>query len=101
MGDIFDLKDLSDLPLSVSSSLSVSKLNPVQRRIKELFIEAARPLVIDEVMVAYCRRFQAPPERKKMMAILYNISRSKNPWLDVVRGRKGMYSLSKTREHRE
>ena len=91
--DIFDLSDLSDLPLSIKSDLNVVKRDDFENKIIEVFRRANRDIKLDEVTVGYFRLHNEQKERKQIMSKLYNMSRAERPAIESVAGKKGVYKL--------
>lgn len=91
--NIFDLKDLSDLPEEVVSGLSKGKKGTFEKNIIKLLTTARRPLNIDEVTVGYYRMFGIKKTRKAINMKLYNMSISGNPDIERVKGSRGVYRM--------
>ena len=66
MGDIsiFDLTNISDIPLEIAKTLKINKKNSVEENIIALFKMAERRLSIDEVTIAYYRYYKKAIDRK-------------------------------------
>lgn len=77
--DIFDTYDTSDIPKELSSQLSMNSFrngSSFSGQIFYLFKEANRELSIDQVTVAYYRRYKHAIPRKSIMAKLYTMSKA-------------------------
>ena len=92
MTDIFDLNNLDDLPEKIKDDLSIDKF---ENRILILFDIAKRSLSVDEVTIAYFRKFgkEDIKNKRQIVAKLYNMSRSINPKIESVPHKKGIYRL--------
>ena len=93
MSDIFDLSNVDDIPDEVKEGIVV---DVVATRILELFKIAKRPLSIDEITVAYYRKFKDEDDdlktKKQIMGKVYNMSRERNAKIKSVEGKKGVKS---------
>lgn len=96
MTDIFDLTNVDDIPDEVKEGIVV---DIVATRILELFKIARRDLSIDEITVAYYRKFKDKDDdlktKKQIMGKVYNMSRERNAKIKSVDGKKGVYTLCK------
>ena len=96
MADIFDLTNVDDIPDEVKEGIVV---DIVATRILELFKIARRDLSIDEITVAYYRKFKDEDDdiktKKQIMGKVYNMSRERNAKIKSVEGKKGVYTLCK------
>ena len=96
MTDIFDLSNVDDIPEEVKEGIIV---DVVATRILELFKIAKRPLSIDEITVAYYRKFKDEDDdlktKKQIMGKVYNMSRERNAKIKSVEGKKGVYTVCK------
>ncbi|MBR1604777.1 MAG: hypothetical protein IJ660_01565 [Alphaproteobacteria bacterium] len=94
MTDLFDLTNVDDLPEDVRKDINVDLF---AKRIIDLFELAQRDLSIDEITVAYYRKYSAEDTdiklKKQIMSKVYNMSRERNPKIKSVEGQKGVYSL--------
>lgn len=88
MVDIFDLQDVSDIPEEIKKELNDDYF---LNQILELFDIAKRDLSVDEVTVAYFRKFNEVKTKKQIMTKLYNMARAATPKIVSVKGRKGVY----------
>lgn len=88
MINYFDLQDVSDLPDEIKNGLNDDCFS---NQILELFDIAQRDLSVDEVTVAYFRKFGEPKTKKQIMSKLYNMSRIANPKIVSVKKQKGVY----------
>ena len=88
MVDYFDLQDISDIPEEIKKELNDDYFS---NQILELFDIAKRDLSIDEVTVAYFRKFGGLKTKKQIMGKLYNMARAVNPKIKSVAKRKGFY----------
>ena len=93
MNDIFDLKNLTDLPADIRGQLGATKRDELETELIGLLRVAGRDLTLDEVMVGYYRQYKKPCERRALMLKLYNMSRAKSPAIEAVEKRKGVYRL--------
>lgn len=95
MKDIFDIENTEDIPSEIKLTKSPSKY--LEDRILELFSIANRYLSIDEVTVAYYRHFNnfKKKNKKQIMTKMYNMSRERNPKIESVKGKKGVYRITK------
>lgn len=73
--DIFDTKNTDDLPEQLQKEVT----KEFDNNIIELFKIAERPLHIDEVTVAYYRKYGIKKTKRQIMTKLYNMSRQINP----------------------
>lgn len=94
MMDIFDLKNLDDVPNEIQQVLQVTKRDQFEHRLIELYTLANRPLNLDEVVVGYFRMFNEHKERVKINTKLYNMARAAFPAVTSVKGKKGVYELT-------
>lgn len=94
MNDLFDLTNVEDLPEKIKSDINVDLF---AKRIVDLFELAQRDLSIDEITVAYYRKYNEEDmdikTKKQIMSKVYNMSRERNPKIRSVEGKKGIYSL--------
>ena len=86
--DIFDVKNTADLPEQLQKEVT----NEFDNNIIKLFKIAERPLHIDEVTVAYYRKFGIEKTKRQIMTKLYNMSRQINPKI-IKYNKKGYYRL--------
>lgn len=92
MSDIFDTKNLNDIPSDISSEI---KKYDYANRIVELFKIAKRPLTPDEVTVAHFRKYGIVKGKRQIMAKMYNMAEKMDkPLLERVKGRVGVYKLN-------
>ena len=96
MTDLFDLSNIDDLPEEVRKEINVDLF---AKRIIDLFELAQRDLSIDEITVAYYRKYYTEDtdikSKKQIMSKLYNMSRERNPKIKSVEKQKGVYALCK------
>lgn len=85
---LFDLGDIGDIPESLRKEIS-GRADKFEQNICELFDLAERPLSIDEVSVAYFRKFKEEKTRTQIMNKLYQMSKKNEPYIKVVK--KGIY----------
>ena len=94
--NIFDLTNVDDIPENVKKDINIDLF---AKRIVELFVLADRDLSIDEITVAYYRRYKDDDSevktKKQIMSKLYNMSRERNSQIQSVEGKKGIYALCK------
>lgn len=76
MKNIFDLSNIDDLPENMQTDVNSGSF---ENRILCLFRIAKRKLNVDEVTVAYYRKFRKIKTRKQMATKLYNMTRAKSP----------------------
>lgn len=94
--NIFDMKNLDDLPDSVKEGISS---NAYTEKIIKLFRMAKRPLTIDEVTVAYYRVYKEVRTRRQINSKLYGLTKAVRPLLErSAIGRRGFYSLREKRK---
>lgn len=106
MTDLFDLTNIDDLPEDMQGDINIDIF---AKRITDLFCIAKRDLSIDEITVAYYRKYRTEDtetkSKKQIMSKLYNMSRERNPRIKSVEGQKGVYALCKgydeCKEHEE
>lgn len=84
--DIFDTKNTDDLPEQLQKEVT----KEFDNNIIELFKIAQRPLHIDEVTVAYYRKYGIKKTKRQIMTKLYNMSRQINPKI-IKYNKKGYY----------
>ena len=95
MENLFDLFDLSDIP----AELGEIKKDEMSNRILELFKIADRELSVDEITVAYYRKYAKNESdsdiktKTQIMNKVYKMSRELNSCIESVKGRKGVYKL--------
>lgn len=87
--DIFDVKNTADLP----EQLQKEVIKEFDNNIIELFKIAERPLHIDEVTVAYYRKYGIKKTKRQIMTKLYNMSRQINPKI-IKYNKKGYYRFA-------
>lgn len=85
---LFDLGDIGDIPENLRKEIS-GRADKFEQNICELFDLAERPLSIDEVSVAYFRKFKEEKTRTQIMNKLYQMSKKNEPYIRVVK--KGIY----------
>ena len=94
--NIFDLTNVDDIPENVKKDINIDLF---AKRIVELFVLANRDLSIDEITVAYYRKYKDDDSdvktKKQIMSKLYNMSRERNSQIKSVEGKKGIYALCK------
>ena len=98
MNNIFDLNNLEDLTQEIKSQLVIQKVDPAYKKIISLLEKAGKPLNLDEMMVGYYREYGVLKPRKYFMSKLYNMSRSRFKQIESVKGKKGTYALTITKE---
>lgn len=91
--NIFDLKDVSDLPSELRSELNISKRDKFEKNIIQLFKIAGQELNIDQMQAGYFRKYGEHKKRAQINAKLYNMSRASNSAVESVEGKKGTYKL--------
>ena len=102
MKDIFNIDNLTDIPKELAEQLSVSTIDRFTGELLELFTIAKKDcLSIDEVTVAYYRKYNKVKSRKAILMKLYNMSRAKKTPLITVKGKKGAYKLKRGKDNAE
>ena len=86
--DIFDVKNTEDLPEQLQKAVTKEFGN----NIIELFKIAERPLHINEVTVAYYRKYGIEKTKRQITIKLCNMSRQINPKI-IKYNKKGYYRL--------
>lgn len=86
---IFDTVNIDDLPQKLQKSVK----NEFESNIIKLFKIANRPLHVNEVTVAYYRKYGVEKTKRQITVKLYNMSRIINPKIVKHRG-KGYYKLA-------
>lgn len=84
--DIFDIRNTDDLPEQLQEAVK----KEFDNNIIELFKIAERPLHINEVTVAYYRKYGIKKTKRQIMTKLYNMSRQINPKI-IKYNKKGYY----------
>ncbi len=92
--DIFDTKDISDLPDALQRELSLAKRDEFKENLITLFKKSnGKPLKLDEIVVGYFRMFRVFKTKQEITTKLYNNSKSKNIVFCRLGGEKGRYFL--------
>ena len=86
MTDVFDTRNTDDLPEQLQKAVR----KEFDNNIIELFKIAERPLHINEVTVAYYRKYGIEKTKRQIMTKLYNMSRQINPKI-IKYSKKGYY----------
>ena len=86
--DIFDTKNTDDLPEQLQKEVT----KEFDNNIIELFKIAGRPLHINEVTVAYYRKYGIEKTKRQITIKLCNMSRQINPKI-IKYNKKGYYRL--------
>ena len=86
--DIFDTKNTDDLPEQLQKEVT----KEFDNNIIELFKIAERPLHINEVTVAYYRKYGTEKTKRQITIKLCNMSRQINPKI-IKYNKKGYYRL--------
>lgn len=94
MKDLFDLFDLSDIP----ADLGDIKNDEITKEIIDLFCTADRELSVNELTVAYYRKYTVGHNRPKftktqMQNKIYKLSKDRTAPIVSVDGKKGVYKL--------
>ena len=94
MKDLFDLFDLSDIP----ADLGDIKNDEVTKEIIDLFNIANRELSVNELTVAYYRKYTVEMGRTKFTKIqmqnkIYKLRKDRTAPIVPVDGKKGVYKL--------
>ena len=95
MSDLFDLFDLSDIPVEIGDV----KRDQLSNEIIELFQLAGRELNIDELTVAHYRKYvknnpaKIIKNKTQIMNKVYKMSKERNTRIEPVEGKKGVYRL--------
>ena len=90
--NIFDLKDVSDIPDEISTELNCDVF---AQNILTLFNKAGRNLTIDEVTVGYYRQFEEIKTKRQIMVKLYSMARARNAKIRSIPNLKGVYGVVK------
>jgi len=72
--NIFDLSDISDLPIPLKNKLSILRSSSETRKIINLF-KMKDTLTIDEILVGFFREYKKEISRSWVSTTLYNLSR--------------------------
>lgn len=94
MTDIFDVCNVDDIPDIIKKDLNETLFS---KQILELFDIAKRDLSVDEITVAYFRKFGEAKTKKQIMGKLYNMARVINPKIISASGRKGVYRKTRSK----
>jgi len=86
--DIFDIRNTDDLPEQLQEAVK----KEFDNNIIELFKIAERPLHINEVTVAYYRKYGIEKTKRQITIKLCNMSRQINPKI-IKYNKKGYYRL--------
>lgn len=86
--DIFDIRNTDDLPEHLQEAVK----KEFDNNIIELFKIAKRPLHINEVTVAYYRKYGIEKTKRQITIKLCNMSRQINPKI-IKYNKKGYYRL--------
>lgn len=90
--NIFDLTDVSDIPAEISTDLTHDVF---AQNILKLFNEAGRNLTINEITVAYYRKFKEIKTKKQITIKVYNMARARNAKIRSIPNLKGVYGVVK------
>ena len=90
--NIFDLTDVSDIPAEISTELTYDVF---AQNILKLFKEAGRNLTINEITVAYYRKFKEIKTKKQITIKVYNMARARNAKIRSIPNLKGVYEVIK------
>ena len=90
--NIFDLTDVSDIPAEISTDLTHDVF---AQNILKLFEEAGRKLTVDEVTVAYYRRFNEIKTKRQIMVKLYSMARARRAKIRSIPNLRGGYGMIK------
>lgn len=90
---LFDLSNTQDLPESIKKELVSKRRSKLESRLLELFELAGCPLNIDQIQVAYYRKYQDVKSRQQIMSKLYQMLKYDQPPIKSVPGRRGLYRL--------
>ena len=90
--NIFDLTDVSDIPAEISTDLTHDVF---AQNILTLFNKAGRNLTINEITVAYYRRFKEIKTKRQIMVKLYSMARARNAKIRSIPNLKGVYGVVK------
>ncbi len=91
--DIFDVASISDLPDEMRKEIEARRLDDFEVKIMELFKIANRALSIDEVMVAFYRKYHILKNRRQILNKLYQIAKTGNS--DLIMVKRGIYELKR------
>lgn len=92
---IFDTKNTTDLPDQLQKEIT----KEFDNNIIELFMLAERPLHIDEVTVAYYRKYGIKKTKRQIMTKLYNMSRKINPEI-IKHNKRGYYKFADSKRQK-
>lgn len=90
--NIFDLNDVSDIPDEISTELTYDVF---AQNILKLFNEAGRNLTINEITVAYYRKFKEIKTKRQIMVKLYSMARARRAKIKSIPKLKGVYGVVK------
>ena len=90
--NIFDLTDVSDIPEEISAELTYDVF---AQNILKLFNEAGRNLTINEITVAYYRKFKEIKTKKQITIKVYDMARARNAKIRSIPKLKGVYGVVK------
>ncbi len=96
--DIFDLKNVDDLPKPLINELVAYRVDKWEVVIIDL-LSMRSPLSLDQLMVGYFRKYDQHITRRQLTAKMYQMCRAANPKVDSIIGRKGLYRLSSTAKY--
>ena len=90
--NIFDLKDVSDIPSEISTELNCDVF---AQNILKLFNKAGRKLTVDEITVGYYRQFKEIKTKRQIMVKLYSMARARNAKIRSIPNLRGVYGVVK------
>ena len=90
--NIFDLTDVSDIPAEISTELTYDVF---AQNILKLFKEAGRNLTINEITVAYYRKFKEIKTKKQITIKVCNMARARSAKIRSIPNLKGVYGVVK------
>ena len=90
--NIFDLTDVSDIPAEISTELTYDVF---AQNILKIFKEAGRNLTINEITVAYYRKFKEIKTKKQITIKVYNMARARSAKIRSIPNLKGVYGVVK------
>ena len=90
--NIFDLKDVSDIPDEISTELNCDVF---AQNILTLFNKAGRNLTIDEITVGYYRQFNEIKTKRQIMVKLYSMARARRAKIRSIPNLRGVYGVIK------
>ena len=88
MKNIFDSKDVSDLPEDILCELKKTRLGEMPTSILKLY-DIKGELSVDEVLIGLFRKYAIIKTRKQVVSYIYFLTRRK--YIIRIRGKQGVY----------